>query len=326
MTTSPVIKDAALSNTTIDMISHQTQWKEFKQHFWQADPYPHIYIDDFLREDLFQQVINDFRRIDGSAIPTEIYSSEIELNKVCFESSSNFASAEEVVNCLSRQTFIQIIESLIDVNSIIPLPKFRTENKSTRKYLHIMKNGGFLGSHVDQSHIDKTHIHVLSCIFYASEDWTEQQGGHTTLFNKDGSQAITKIDYRPNRLAIFLHTSESFHGVSKLNTQNNRYSIYMDYYLPIQELQLFKKSFAKLSQKSQPKYWQHDVVFFSKAKDNNNYSRQYTQYTLDAHKRFMHFETWQYKVFQFIRPIKSKLKNITSNIIRKAKKIVSKQK
>ena len=324
MITSPITKESALSNKTIDMISLQTQWNEFKQCFWQANPYPHIHIDDFLTEDLFYQVVNDFQRIDGSAIPTEIYSSDIELNKVCFEASSNFASAQEVVDCLSRQTFIQVIESLLNVNGIIPLPKFRADNKSTRKYLHIMKDGGFLGSHVDQSHIDQTHIHILSCIFYASQDWTEQQGGHTTLFNKDGSQAIAKIDYKSNRLAIFLHTSESFHGVSKLNTQNNRYSIYMDYYLPVQQLQSFKNNFAELSQQSHPQYWQHDVVFFSASKDNNNYSRQYSQFMLDAHKKSMHFDTWQYKVFQFLRPIKSKLKNLTAKTIRKVKKLASK--
>jgi hypothetical protein len=324
MTTSPAIKESALSNETIDMISHQNQWNEFKQRFWQAEPYPHICIDNFLREDLFQQVVNDFRSIDGSAIPTEVYSSEIELNKVCFESSSNFANAQEVVDCLSRQTFIQLIESLLNTNNIIPLPKFRTENKSTRKYLHIMKDGGFLGSHVDQSHIDQTHIHILSCIFYASENWTEEQGGHTTLFNKDGSQAIAKIDYKPNRLAIFLHTSESFHGVSKLNTENNRYSIYMDYYLPIQQLQTFKKAFAQLSQKSQPQYWQHDVIFFSTSKKNNNYSRQYNQYIIDSHNRAMHFGAWQYPVVRLINSIKSELRQLKSKALKKIKNFTSK--
>ncbi|MDX2254100.1 MAG: 2OG-Fe(II) oxygenase [Pseudanabaenaceae cyanobacterium bins.39] len=281
---------STISTQIMQLFNNPEQWEELKSQFWQAKPYPHICFDNFLPSSLFAQVTQNFQQIDQSATPTEIYSSDIELNKVCFESSNKYAATETVVNTLASPEFIEILESLFKVNGIIPLLKFRTENKSARKYLHIMKDKGFLGSHVDQSHIDQEYIHILSCIFYASSEWTENQGGHTILFNSDGSQSVTQIEYKPNRLAIFLHTSTSFHGVSKLNTNSDRYSIYMDYYLPVNKLKEFKEVFAESTNQNLPQYWEHGVVFFTNDQ-NSNYFKAYNQYQLDAHNNLKHFNS-----------------------------------
>lgn len=308
----------SLSETTLTLTSDQSQWGDFQHSFWNAEPYPHICIDNFLQKDLFKKVVNDFKLIDRSAVPTETYSSAIELNKDCFEASSSYANAQQVVNCLSSPDFLKPLESLLAIDGIIPLPKFRTENKSTRKYLHIMKDGGFLGSHVDQSHIDQNYIHILSCIFYASEQWSEGQGGHTTLFNKDGSQAITKIEYKPNRLAIFLHTSESFHGVSRLKTEHNRYSIYMDYYLPVEKLKEFKNGCASFTLKEPPKYWEHDVIFFATLKDSH-YTRHYNQYLQDSQNKLMLLGKSNNQLVKFTKRTKSNLDKFKNKVIGKIK-------
>lgn len=311
-----------LSDTTQQIIESQEQWEKFKKAFWDAKPYAHHCIDNFLSLTFFPEVVKDFRAIDGSANPTEVYSSDIELNKVCFEVSNTYNNAQKVVDCLASPYFLEALESLLGIKGVIPLSKFRTDNKSTRKYLHIMRDKGFLGSHVDQSHIDLEYIHILSCIFYASEQWGEDQGGHTTLFTSDGSQAVTKINYQPNRLAIFLHTSTSFHGVSKLNTSNNRYSIYMDYYLPIQKLDQFKEYGKQLTNQDYPSYWQHDVVFFS-VDSKSNYTQHYNQYRLDGKNPDKYFHVLKNPIQRTLQFTKSRLKFFKNKFSHKIKTLFS---
>ena len=306
-----------ISNHTQNLFQTSLDWEKFQKQFWLASPYAHHYIDNFLGSNLFQGVVNDFQLIDGSATPTDTYNSDIELNKVCFESSPTYPHSQQVINYLSSTNFVTQLESLLGIQNIIPLTQFRTKNQSARKYLHIMRDKGFLGSHVDQSHINNgKYAHILSCIFYASKNWSPEQGGHTTLFNDDGSRPITEITFQANRLVIFLHTSNSFHGVSRLRSPTNRYSIYMDYYLPVSKLKSFVEICHHFTEKPAPKYWEHEVIFFATDK-NSHYTPHYQKYLSDALKSDMSLGSFHNTIRQIKKITKSKLSSFKRNILSK---------
>ena len=113
-------------------------------------------------------------------------------------------------------TYIKnFIEKIIGDVQLISLCDF--ENYGGYSPFHIMNNGGFLGSHLDHSRSKNNDLHVANSIFYVSPKWESNSGGETILFNKNGFKIKKFISPVPNRLIIFLHTAESFHGVNTIS-------------------------------------------------------------------------------------------------------------
>ena len=151
------------------------------------------------------------------------------------------------------------IEKIIGEVQLISLSDFK--NYGGYSPFHIMKNGAFLGSHLDHSRSNNNDFHVANSIFYASPKWENNSGGETILFNKNGLKKKKFISPIPNRLIIFLHTAESFHGVNTVSNKSdfNRYSYYMDYY--IEEMKLKDVKFNLKIKNFNSVYCDHGTTF-----------------------------------------------------------------
>ena len=114
--------------------------------------------------------------------------------------------------------------------------------------MHRMQNGGFLGSHVDHSYVNEGDlIHVANSIFYAVPKWEDNWQGETVFFDKTGYRKIQEVLPEPNKLVLFTHDSESFHGVNRITCPNDvaRVTFYMDYYISKDDLYEFGKKYLK---------------------------------------------------------------------------------
>jgi hypothetical protein len=70
------------------------------------------------------------------------------------------------------------------------------------------------------------------------------------------------VECRPNRLLIFLHTSQSFHGVSRLTgNEIPRFTVYMDYYAKVAELSLLNTQTKAYQSDFLPLFWKHRTTF-----------------------------------------------------------------
>lgn len=142
-----------------------------------------------------------------------------------------------------------------------------------------MTDGGYLGSHVDHSNIGKNDVHMLNCIFYISEKWDASWGGHTVFFNKFGFKEKSKIIYKPNRLVIFLHSSQPFHGVTKLKGNSlERSTIYMDYNTHKDNLKYLNVQSLKYGSKFVANYWRHQTTFIPTTLKSFRYFYIYSKY------------------------------------------------
>ena len=79
--------------------------------------------------------------------------------------------------------------------------------------LIVTRPGGRLGSHLDHSYVGTDLIHVANTIFYASSEWQIDWGGETVFYSSHGFKACEFVQPIPNRLVVFIHTSESFFTV-----------------------------------------------------------------------------------------------------------------
>jgi hypothetical protein len=227
--------------------------------FWSAEPYPHLIIDNWMEPRLYADIVMRLRNINDK--PSLSFSTNIEAGKTTYDSDSEIGRVlQPFVDSLVCAATMKELRELTGIKEITPLTEMNVN--TNYKYFHQMQGGGVLGSHVDHSQIyDKQgkivdeRVHFLNAIFYADIPQFAS-GGSTALYRQMGwGQPVKRVSAIPNRLLLFLHSSNSFHGVVKLNSGwvYPRTTIYMDYYCKAADL---PRRFS---------WWKHRTTFVPKS-------------------------------------------------------------
>ena len=196
---------------------------------WSIEPYPHAVIDNFLPIDLFKSLNNELNKTNNllqSKFKTPLENKSIYKNTFCKK------IAQDLIKTMGSNELKEIISQQIgDVELISMGDKIGFAGYSP---YHVTINNGYLGSHVDHSYIENGNFrHVANTIFYASNKWEKGWGGETILFSRNGFRKKVIIEPVPNRMVIFIHTANSFHGVQKYMStdKTERRTFYHDYYV-----------------------------------------------------------------------------------------------
>ncbi|TAL61025.1 MAG: 2OG-Fe(II) oxygenase [Legionella sp.] len=198
------------------------------EFFFNARPFPHLVLDNFLEKNFFLNLKNIFEQITDSTAGKR-FNSAVEEKKWISLNSNLPDAVTKIVDSLNSETWVKSMRGLTGINSLIATPNGNTRLAN----YHVMDPGGILGPHVDHSHEPLKGIpHVLNTILYLSDSWENQAGGATLFYDAKGEKAVSRIEYKPNRAVIFLHTPYSFHGVERIkqDTKEKRRTVYVDYY------------------------------------------------------------------------------------------------
>ncbi|MFM8878899.1 MAG: 2OG-Fe(II) oxygenase [Verrucomicrobiota bacterium] len=245
--------------------------------FWNAKPFPHVWIDDFLPRERFDRLV---RSEEASAEKPDFeFNTSLERNKTTYSSDAVSTESQSLVASITAPQFLKEISRLTGIPDIIPLTEYKSQSL---RFHHKMEDGGFLGSHVDHSAVREGRVHFLNCIFYGPATWKPEWGGQTLLFDKWGFREQARVECTPNRLLIFLHTSESFHGVARLTgNPHSRPTVYMDYYAKLNDLKLLDVQAARNGSAFASKFWRHYTTFVPRSlKDSLRYMHPYLMYLL----------------------------------------------
>ena len=210
---------------------------------WNEYPFPYLIIDNFLPENKFielQRSLNSSKLEVLTAFDTKVE------KKIIYKANNLPMKVKEIVNIFAGKNIKDAISKKIGVERLLSLSD--TNNFSGYSPLHSTRSNGCLGAHVDHSSINNNkYRHIANTIFYASDRWENGWGGETVLFSRNGLKKIISIDPRPNRLIIFIHTANSFHGVTNYNPKLDlpRLTFYNDYYVKESELDLALGSLNK---------------------------------------------------------------------------------
>ena len=197
---------------------------------WNVYPFPHAVVDNFLPDELFSNIKKELEIAGEIKNSKSKFKTYLELNKQVYGDKDLIKYSRYPVDILGGKSFIKLINKYIGDMKIISLCDWK--NYGGFFPFHRMGNEGVLGSHLDHSHSEFGDLHIANSIYYTSSVWEKSWGGETLLFDKSGLNVIKKIEPRPNRLIIFIHSAVSFHGVNKINSPVNtqRSTYYMDYY------------------------------------------------------------------------------------------------
>lgn len=244
-------------------------------------PFPFLILDEFLEPDYFT-ALSSVLSSNHASMGRE-FATDVETNKSISLNSDLPNLVSNIVNALNTTEWLANLKALTGINTLTC-----TDNGNTMlANYHEMKHGGFLGSHVDHSHEPALGLpHVLNIIVYLSDDWEARFGGGTLFFDRHGKSVRAKVEYKPNRAVIFLHTPYSFHGVERLmnNGEVRRRTLYVDYY------SLSKNPFEHMKLDFPNKWFKHGTTFvmprfldYFKPK-NKKYTKTYIKYLLTRWK------------------------------------------
>jgi Rps23 Pro-64 3,4-dihydroxylase Tpa1-like proline 4-hydroxylase len=198
-----------------------------KSGYSTAQPFPHIVIDDFFKENILEEILDEFP--DNMKKNGEDYNNKAEKKLTINDISKLPKVTVEFINFLNSSIFIEYLQKLTGIKeTLIPDPYLIGGG------LHELRNEGFLNIHSDFNRHPKMKLdRRLNILVYLNKDWKEKFGGELQLWDKEMKECKQNIIPIFNRMVIFSTTDTSYHGNPiKVNHPNSisRKSIAMYYY------------------------------------------------------------------------------------------------
>lgn len=208
--------------------------QEMHDEYKNAIPFQHIVIDNFLDEDLLNELVKRFPKIKEKAGQTT-EAARTEDGKLS-QPNKRWLSNQLGVDPLFRQLywelnsaqFLLFLENLTGIKDLIPDPHLAGGG------VHQTLRDGLLMVHADfNKHPYFRLDRRLNILLYLNPNWQEEWGGDLELWARDMSHCEKSISPIGGRCVIFTTTRDSFHGhPHPLNCpqDNSRKSIALYYY------------------------------------------------------------------------------------------------
>ena len=171
----------------------------------QAQPFPHIVLDNLFPDEVLDQVLAEFPRPDE--IAWRKFDNPTERKLGYWHESELRPALERFLWRMSSPPVLQFLQTLTGIDGLIPDPYFGGAGP------HQILPGGFLKVHVDFNWPPLLKLdRRLNLIVYLNKDWKEEYGGHIELWNRDVTRCERKVLPVFNRTILFSTTDFSYHG------------------------------------------------------------------------------------------------------------------
>ncbi len=191
---------------SLDLDEARAFGAELHESYVNAEPFPHIAIDDFLPDDTIGTIRRNFPRapVEGEVNFERSYTG---LHK---RQISPYGCAPELTQYFlffNSAPVLQFLEQLTGIEGLISDPYFSGGG------LHETRTGGRLGVHSDFKINKMMHLERrINVIVYLNEDWKEEYGGNLELWDDAMSACVHSIMPISNRCVIFNTSPVSNHG------------------------------------------------------------------------------------------------------------------
>lgn len=199
---------------------------ELRDLYGQAQPFPHIVIDDFVPAPLLDLCLEHF---PAAPDPESVsFDRAQERYKTSYNPDYLDAPVRSFFYSLNSRPFVQFLENMSGIDGLIPDPFYLGGG------FHQTTNGGHLSVHTDFNlHKALQLERRLNVLIYLNRGWDASYGGALELWDQDMKQCVRRVVPEFGRCVVFSTTSSSFHGhpVPVAHPQNRpRRSIALYYY------------------------------------------------------------------------------------------------
>jgi len=193
-----------------------TKIKNLFQNFKFNSPFDHSSVDNFLEEDLAQEIEKEF--LDYNSDKWFVYKNQIEDKKAQNDWNVFPSKTYQLFQYMNSQSFVDLLSEQTGV-------KLYADSGLHGGGYHMHGTGGNLNPHLDYSIHPKLGLQrKLNIIIYISSELKEEHGGHLGLWNHNEEtnqpkDLIKEIEPKYNRAVVFDTTQNSWHGMSRPLTQ-----------------------------------------------------------------------------------------------------------
>ncbi len=207
--------------------------EELSKSFQNSEPFQHIVIDNFLKEEIANKLLSDLENDNFDKWDKRDHDKiQIKWRSDWKDDSDVPEHTLSVINFLNGGTFLRWLSKVTGIDGIIPDPYL------TGGGFNQINTGGTLAVHADGNWHDLMGVHRrLNVIIYLNKDWEEEWGGHFELWSKTDDNkpkdCVKKVKPDFNRLVIFRTDDFSFHGHPtplKCPEDRSRRSLILYYY------------------------------------------------------------------------------------------------
>ncbi len=184
-----------------------SQLPELNKQYQNADPYPHIVLENFLNAKVLEECVKEFNELnktDGWINYVHYNEKKRGLNKVDLLP----ATIKETISELNSPEFLQFLNRLTGIQNL------QNDDRLEGGGVHQSGKGGFLNIHADFT----VHPHHrnwqrrINVLVYLNKNWQDEWGGKLELWDKQMKACRKKISPVFNRCVIFNTDADSFHG------------------------------------------------------------------------------------------------------------------
>lgn len=174
------------------------------ERYRDADPFPHVVIDEMLERSLLADVLATFPA-DGSGRYSD---RDQERSKRQFHPADcPGAVTRNLFAELNSQAFLAFLTELTGLEGLIADPYYAGAG------LHETRRGGHLGIHADFNRHETMHVdRRLNLLIYLNDAWDESYGGALELWDRGMQRCEVRTLPVMARAVIFATDLDSFHG------------------------------------------------------------------------------------------------------------------
>lgn len=210
-------------NNLIDIDNLSTAFVNFYK-----EKYSHCVIDNFLNEDVANQIATEFFTHDSDLFNGN-YNNQIELKRTCNIWDRFPASIYQVITYLNSTDFINVLKLHTGIDKLYSDPGIHGGG------MHCHPHGGKLNPHLDYNLHPKLGLQrKYNLLVYLTPNWQTLWGGDFGIWDSDGTAPTTlikKISPTFNRAVFFDTTQHYWHGLASpvsasINISRNSIAIY----------------------------------------------------------------------------------------------------
>lgn len=176
------------------------------EDFNQAEPFPHIVLDEFFPQAVLQRVLDGFpaRPLEHDRTFEMGYAGQ---NKRQVLPEDCRPDIRELFWFMNSRPMLQFLEGLTGIDGLLPDPYFLGGG------FHETTRGGLLGVHADfRIHEPLRLQRRLNLIVYLNETWDDNWLGQLELWDRKMTTCVQKVSPILNRCVVFRTDADTWHG------------------------------------------------------------------------------------------------------------------
>jgi Rps23 Pro-64 3,4-dihydroxylase Tpa1-like proline 4-hydroxylase len=169
-----------------------------------AEPFPHIVMDDFIDQAVLRNVIAEFPH------PQDMPYYDRAQERLKYQYAPKYwrgATTHNLFALFNSEAFVSFLEEMTSFGGLIPDAGFSGGG------LHETKPGGHLSVHADFNLHEKLGlIRRLNLLVYLNDDWSSEYGGNLELWDKSMTACAVAVAPVLGRAVVFTTALDSYHG------------------------------------------------------------------------------------------------------------------